>query len=373
MTWFNPVWMNLTPEMIFSCCVNYSHSGERQLFYFKNCLSLGKFKRIGVCIMKIFLKLVFLIVALSFGHCAYAYCHPNNESPNIKFNLNFDTVIVPQGAAPGTLIAEQKASQPVTPDWGCAPDYTLKNTYLVGSDTGLKYKNCTIYSTNIPGIGYALQGDHGGSASSNLCNDSHYHYPETFSNPGGGFYPAISVSMMLFVTGNAKSGTLSTGEYGRFDYGQETMFNGYTVSLTSGAISALSCSLSASNINVSIGDIPVDVFKGVGSVSPSADFDIGLTCNRDANVSVSLNGTHSSETSDNSVIALTDTGKQASGIGVQILNNGTPLDIGSSVPLKTIKGNSLVTLPFSARYYQTSSKITAGNANTTATLDIIYQ
>ncbi|MEB5978547.1 fimbrial protein [Enterobacter vonholyi] len=324
--------------------------------------------------MKILLKIFFLITSLSLGNYAYARCDPGG-SPNVKFNLNFGAVVVPQGATQGTLIAEQKASQPVSPDWGCAPDYTLKNTYLMGSDTGLKYQNCTIYSTNVPGIGYALQGDHGGGASSSHCsgNENDYHYPSTFTNPGGGFYPALSVSMMLFVTGNAKSGTLTTGEYGRFDYGQETMFNGYTVSLTSGTVSALSCSLSETNINVAIGDIPVDSFNGVGSVSPTADFDIGLTCNRDANVSVSLNGVHSNETSDNTVIALSETGKQASGIGVQILNNGTPLAIGSTVPLKTLKGNNLATFPFSARYYQTSSKITAGNANATATLDIVYQ
>ena len=323
--------------------------------------------------MKSLLKFIFLIASLSLGHCAYARCDPNETSPNVKFNLAFDNVVVPQGATPGTLIAEKKASQAVSPDWGCVPDYTLKNTYLVGADTGLKYQSCTIYSTNVPGIGYALQGDHGGAASSSGCSDNSYHFPDTWVNTGGGFYDALSVSMMLFVTGSAKSGTLSTGEYGRFDYGQETMLNGYIVSLTSGSVLALSCNLSASNINVPIGDIPADSFNGVGSVSPAADFDIGLTCNRDANVSVILNGTHSSETSDNSVIALSDTGKQASGIGVQILNNGTPLDIGSSVSLKKVEGNNLATFPFSARYYQTSSKITAGNANTTATLDIIYQ
>ena len=284
--------------------------------------------------MKSLLKFIFLIASLSLGHCAYARCDPNETSPNVKFNLNFDNVVVPQDATPGTLIAEKKGYQAVTPAWGCAPDYTLKNTYLMGSDTGLKYQYCHIYSTNVPGIGYALVGDYTGNASYLVCYKNIYIYPDTWINPNGGYYGALSVSMMLFVTGSAKSGTLSTGEYGRFDYGQETMLNGYIVSLTSGSVLALSCNLSASNINVPIGDIPADSFNGVGSVSPAADFDIGLTCNRDANVSVILNGTHSSETSDNSVIALSDTGKQASGIGVQILNNGTPLDIGSSVSLK---------------------------------------
>ncbi|MBB1581299.1 fimbrial protein [Serratia sp. OS31] len=141
-----------------------------------------------------------------------------------------------------------------------------------------------------------------------------------------------------------------------------------------GTVTQIACSLNSTSINVPLGDVLDIKFTGVGVTTGDKGFNVGLTCDKDAKINVSLAGTQNSEASDTSVLALTNAGQTgtATGVGVQLLYGDVPLKINNNILLKTSPGGQ-ETLPFTARYYQTNKQVTAGKANSSATLNITYQ
>ncbi|WP_273870319.1 fimbrial protein [Serratia odorifera] len=139
-------------------------------------------------------------------------------------------------------------------------------------------------------------------------------------------------------------------------------------------VTQLACSLNATNIQVPLGDVLATEFTGVGTTLKPKAFNVGLACDANAKINVSLGGAQSAESSDSSILQLTNAGSDgvAKGVGVQLLYNNTPLKLNQVMPLKTSAGGQ-ETFPFTAHYYQTAENITAGSANTTATLNISYQ
>ncbi|GAK27248.1 fimbrial protein [Serratia liquefaciens FK01] len=139
-------------------------------------------------------------------------------------------------------------------------------------------------------------------------------------------------------------------------------------------IISVACDLNSTSINVPLGDVLDIKFTGVGVTTGDKVFNVGLTCDKDAKINVALAGTQNSEASDTSVLALTNAGQTgtAKGVGVQLLYGGVPLKINNNILLKTSPGGQ-ETLPFTARYYQTNKQVTAGKANSSATLNITYQ
>jgi type 1 fimbria pilin len=136
----------------------------------------------------------------------------------------------------------------------------------------------------------------------------------------------------------------------------------------------LACSLSSTSINVPLGDVLVSKFTGITTTVGDKSFNLGLSCDKDAKINVSLAGTQNTDTSESSVLALTSAGQTgtASGVGVQLLYGGVPLKINANLLLKASAGGQ-ETLPFTARYYQTKAVVGPGQANSSATLNITYQ
>ncbi|WP_273868652.1 fimbrial protein [Serratia odorifera] len=153
-------------------------------------------------------------------------------------------------------------------------------------------------------------------------------------------------------------------------YDLPIMWNGTTnVNLT-----AVACTINASNISVPLGDVLATQFTGVGATPLTKGFNLGLNCDANAKVNVSLSGTANSDIANSDILALTNAGTAgvADGLGVQVLYNGAPLKRDTNLLLKTSAGG-VETLPFSARYYQTKSAVKPGKASTTATLNLTYQ
>ncbi|BFO08947.1 hypothetical protein GGER_14570 [Serratia rubidaea] len=65
-------------------------------------------------------------------------------------------------------------------------------------------------------------------------------------------------------------------------------------------------------------------------------------------------------------------GGTASGVGIQLLHNNTPVKFGTLLPVANTVVSGPITIPLVARYYQTASAITAGQANGTATFTMTY-
>jgi type 1 fimbria pilin len=198
------------------------------------------------------------------------------------------------------------------------------------------------------------------------------YYPQTsafFSLPAG------SWKVEVIKTGTLGSGSLPSGTtlakmtFTDTDNNAHTLL---TLNLAGGSsVAPSTCTLSNTSINVPLGNISNTKFSKVGSTAGDKSFDIGLKCDKNAKISVSLAGTQNKETTEKSVLALT-TGSSAMGIGVQLLYGGNPLTLNSTLALKTSAAGGAETLPFTARYYQTQSSVTAGTGNTTATLTFTY-
>ncbi|HHB1450056.1 TPA: fimbrial protein, partial [Serratia odorifera] len=94
-------------------------------------------------------------------------------------------------------------------------------------------------------------------------------------------------------------------------------------------VTQLACSLNASNIQVPLGDVLATEFTGVGTTLKPKAFNVGLNCDANAKINVSLGGTQSAESSDSSILQLTNAGSAgvAKGVGVQLLYNNTPLKL----------------------------------------------
>ncbi|CAI0881683.1 Type-1A pilin [Serratia quinivorans] len=225
-----------------------------------------------------------------------------------------------------------------------------------------------ISSTSVSGLGVRVS-----------LYDSNYIGDEWLAKAGWYFVQVLNYTwkVELIKTGKITSGSLPTGttlaifsltdpngswELGRIRVG------------TAASFSQTTCTLTNTAIDVSLGSISAAKLTAVGSTFGEKTFDVGLNCDPGLKVSVSLSGTQSAETTDSSVLALTGAGQigVASGLGVQILSDGTLLKRDTNLLVKTVAGGK-DSLPFSARYYQTKKDVTGGRANTTATLNITYQ
>ncbi|WP_223272872.1 fimbrial protein [Serratia quinivorans] len=140
------------------------------------------------------------------------------------------------------------------------------------------------------------------------------------------------------------------------------------------AVTKVACSLTNTSISVPLGDVSATQFTGITTTAGDKTFNLGLSCDKDANINVALAGSQNADTADTSVLALTNAGQSgtAKGVGVQLLYGSVPLKLNNNILLKTSVGGQ-ETLPFSARYYQTKTAIGAGLANSSATLNITYQ
>ncbi|RYM56798.1 hypothetical protein BSR03_26865 [Serratia proteamaculans] len=143
---------------------------------------------------------------------------------------------------------------------------------------------------------------------------------------------------------------------------------------TPASFSQTTCTLTDTAIDVPLGSISATKLTASGTTFGEQSFKVGITCEPGLKVSVSLSGTQSTETTDTSVLALTGAGQSGvvSGLGVQILSDGTLLKRGTNLLVKTVAGGK-ESLQFSARYYQTKKDVTVGKANTAATLNFTYQ
>lgn len=259
------------------------------------------------------------------------------------------------------------------------------------ADTGQKIGVIKIFASNVSGVGFTMAARESNQSYYATWIGQSFGYPPRFNDavlvaakgtimpPGSrpeGYNYRMTASIQLYKTGDIGSGTLS-GKIGALIVYHDANPPGWATELPiyiTGTITKATCSLTNTSISVPLGDISATNFSGLGTSFGEKTFNVGLNCDPGLKVSVSLSGTQSTETADTSVLALTGAGQSGvvSGLGVQILSNGTLLKRDTNLLVKTVAGGK-ESLPFSARYYQTKKDVTVGKANTTATLNITYQ
>lgn len=245
--------------------------------------------------------------------------------------------------------------------------------------------NKRIYSTPIKGIGFAVEG-----YTYNCQTDVWSGWVGDGTNIDGnannrglcsiaGILPRQPITGMMNiayyktseVTG---SGTVSPGIVAAYILRNNgTWQNESNVSVSSLTITTIPCEVNQTIISVAMGDVEKKQFKGVGTWpddSNTKNFDIPLTCNPDAKVNVQIDG--DIQNASQGVINLTASNNTATGVGVQLLFNDTPLKLGTPFYIGTTTINGLYNIPLQARYYQIANTVTAGEANATATFTLTY-
>ncbi|OTA21182.1 fimbrial adhesin protein precursor [Xenorhabdus beddingii] len=143
----------------------------------------------------------------------------------------------------------------------------------------------------------------------------------------------------------------------------------YSYSLSEIHFITPTCSLQEKNIRIPMGKIGSSQFSGVNSTAGERHFEIDLACNTHVPIELVLNPIIPGKADD--VLGLDQDSHSADGIGLQVLYQDQPVIFNSSVkPGSSMNG--IYSVPFKARYIQTAAHITAGKANATATLNIVY-
>ncbi|HEJ9095812.1 TPA: fimbrial protein [Serratia odorifera] len=314
---------------------------------------------------------IFIASSLILTECAWAGIKVVTSSlPSISYTGSY---AIQRDAPIGTIIAYRESYITAKLERFCTGD-VKENLYVTISPLKPSLgvfgnNNIPVYMTNVPGVGvrwFSYYAKGGGIKS-----------PDVYFATDTGQLTAY-IGMELVKTGRITPAVIngdSLAAVGIWENGcTKNMPIGNLMFSGGGSITQVSCSVSASNISVPLGDVLATKFTGVGATPVTKGFNLGLNCDVNAKVNVSLSGIANSDIANSDILALTNAGTAgvADGLGVQILYNGAPLKRDTNLLLKTSAGG-VETLPFSARYFQTKSAVKPGKANATATLNLTYQ
>ncbi|MDN7490201.1 hypothetical protein CFB40_15455 [Burkholderia sp. AU31652] len=344
-----------------------------------------------------FARLLMLCPLLWSGY-AFATCelssHASSISPSLPATLSV--------AQDGTLLGTQFPSSTI----GLAMVARVANSvgtvcmydeYVV-SPAGVLIPNVTyktstgavaaVFESGIPGVGYAVEvADYSGGAWVAIGADA-------TSVP----IPPIDKSLLNAKVTYVSVGPLATGSY---TSRRQVLFNfrlkykgnllpgssaSTPLSATSMTVTARTCKItSGTSRTVTLPSLYSGSLKAVGDVATakSAPFSFDLRCDADLSIYATLSDVTNPANTSN-VLSL-GRGSGASGIGIQILKKGsdTPLRFGPDSSAKgntnqwlvgrSTTANTMIQVPFEARYVKTAEKITPGIVEALGTITFSYQ
>ncbi|MGJ3354855.1 fimbrial protein [Providencia sp. Je.9.19] len=230
-----------------------------------------------------------------------------------------------------------------------------------------------IAASNIPGISIQVKATEIGYLNTNYG-------PPTAANPLAWRLPNPYWTITIKKTGQVtQPGNLKAGHVGRLTQRNPAPHNS-TWNLTSLNIPAnaikinvLKCSIKASSYNVNLGTWYDTQFQNIGSVSNSVNIPITLSCAAGTNLNVTVTSSAGYIDVNTGKIKLS-TQSQASGVGIQLLDrNNNPIKLNSKFTLQNNVANGDYMFNWKARYIKTANGITAGSANSTASVNIRYE
>lgn len=320
------------------------------------------------------LTLLFLFIYGSISFSAWADCSFRNGTstgiqhisiPSLSLDSTpaADTILWDSGVVMGTSIA----------DIYCATEQTVTTGYQTAKTlvTGIATSN--VYQTNNPGIGIRMM------ASANKQNLLAMTWGRGTEQAHAGY--AYSQQMYFHAQLIATGKPLASGTLDLSDFKADRVFGSarqFLLSFSSSSITvrAFGCDLDTKDITV-----PLTTGRGAvitslstpGDTTTPARFDINLTCQKTTNVSIKFNGTTVSGKSNTLQLDNLSNSSSAKGVGVQVLNNGQPIDFGKQYDLLSNVTSTAITLSYQARLIRLSDAIQAGDVNATATFDMIYR
>ncbi|MGX5011158.1 fimbrial protein [Enterobacter asburiae] len=321
-------------------------------------------------------KLMLAVLTVAPG-TSMAACTWFNGAHQGTVNFNLGTLIIQRDAPVGSVLATSKITRAdvaaavgvgtsSTPMLECSGDTEIvgNSSYSTGT-----YGGSNILDTGIQGLGIKVAFTNMSVLISNIAFPPQYNM-----NLLGKLAPDLigDVTISLIKTASVTgSGIIPAGSVMHFSTG--SLGNVVNYALASSAVSTAACSVTQSLIPVFMGQVLKTRFNGVGSYSDEVGFKVPLNCDAGSKVNITLDGMKDGSGAPG-VIALTPpaSGVSASGVGLQVLYAGVPVNLGSAISAGTASSAGSMEIPFTARYYQTTGSVTAGTANATATFTMTY-
>lgn len=341
--------------------------------------------------------LVFLILLGGTGS-AWAACTLTDGSNNVlpgpvkvyvsNSNLNWDGVFNPGDVVLGGKILALRAVQTSGDVYVTCTETKSLYGVPVGTPVGALPGGTGAYNTGIYGVGAAFCNYKGGGCTGWLPSGQYYNLSAGVRTKISGISPAYQLAIELRRFADITAQAVFSGPFAEWRHGSATgqpLLEFHWQNLTVSPI-VPTCEVSTPAIAVGMGSVYIGAFTGVGSLSSAKDFKIRLACSGGAtntytNVHVTL--TDVTNPGNTSTVLSLSPESTATGVGIQILNNGVVRGYGpdSSAPgnLNQWKagavsvGTSAFEIPLSARYIQTSETVTEGTANARATFTMSYQ
>ncbi|MGZ0719248.1 type 1 fimbrial protein [Kluyvera cryocrescens] len=281
---------------------------------------------------------------------------------------------------------------------GCGRNYVVGFFYLNGPQVDSP-GGTQVMPTNIPGLGVRVTAQNqAGPYDGAMPIDNNWHDGDRGSDHElrNSQYKVELVAL----GGPISSGQLSFGSpLAQVEFRESSshsasgdVASNVALTNTNVTIKAMGCNADVSSINFAFGSIKMAEFDSTTKIAAPDTQTVTLSCESGTNVSLSLNATPAAgNNANNTVIALTGEGNAdvASGIGVQLglqssgYNSGSNgLPINQNIPLFSSSRNgstyssggtgSQEQLIFSASYFKTGAVVTAGSANSSASITLTY-
>lgn len=322
-----------------------------------------------------FALVVFLTSACLIPHAQAA---TTCDSADLPYNINAGTLSVPTTLDTGSVIPGSAKTHTVSGSCsGTITDRTITACYY---GTGAEVPGMPgVYATNVDGIGIELLNSSGQIVRGNgyTCDSSATPVGNVSSDSGQTFDFSYT-ERLIKTASHIGAGTVSIAQspFG-FVVSQSVGISGarntshYSATV---AERTATCSIDPLNLTVTLGDFPVSQFTHVGSYTAWKNFSLTATCTEEVNLTASVTSANGVNSQFDDVLNLTPGSDSATGVGVRMLLDGVDLKYDFPIPVGgRAEPNVPDNIPFAVQYYQTDATVTAGKANTIATIDMEYQ
>lgn len=315
--------------------------------------------------LSLILKTTMLLKLLFLSGSAYSAC--NSMSPQTT-SVSLGDILVRADTSIGTTIFKTSIPGVGIYSYGCSGNvsFGLLMTYTAKLSSYGQH----VYDTPLAGVGIRVFNINSSGPTYESPHRLLYgtNSPESWTWQSG--------YMELIKTGPITSGPLPADTLAKVEMlGNDGIYHeAIFINTTGGSVKVPACTISTPNLQVPLEDVLATSLKLVGTTAKPKVFDIGLDCEANARITAKFSGTKNTDTNAVGVLQLSNSGAAgvATGVGIQIIYNKSPLALNNSFTLKTSSGGQ-ETFPFTAQYYQTKSIVTTGAANAIATLDLTYE
>lgn len=325
-----------------------------------------------------------LLLAVSNGAMAACSFLDSRFDANANVNLNAGNIVVQRDTPVGTVVAtiDDSALGGRNNFFLCTTGgFTTQWAPGSGGFAPVTYGGQTLYQSGIAGLAWRVVTNGAGSTAGRYGTGA---LPRSITGlactSGTGNYRLCGGTwgnyrlQLVKIAATTGSGPLTAGSITKALVVGESNIMNYTIA--SGSVQTVACSVTNSNIQVTMHTTKNSDFSGMGSTSGETAFNISLNCDAATNVKMTISpGSSGAADAAAGVLKLNNAGAAdtASGIGVQVLYNSAPLALGALLTIATTTADGAYDIPMKARYIQNAATITPGKADANATFTMTYQ